>query len=355
MNTKAAFEDSELDSFLDQYDQYEEMFERPSERRRTRARRKTPLNYQERALLKAQAVQELAEVTAGLEGGFHTTYQPGELEGPWLYSSLRPFYELEMISDVTGVVKGGKEANVYRCAGATASQHGSVAAKVYRPRMFRNLRNDAMYRQGRETLTAGGAPVKETDHRTMRALGKKTGFGQQVAHTSWLMHEYKTLESLHAAGAAVPRPFGASDNAILMGFVGDEQVAAPALNEVNLSPALARKLFDQAMWNIELLLQHGLVHGDLSAYNILYWEEEITLIDFPQVMRIRSGVGQINNNTQRVLLRDVQRICQYFRRQGVRADADDIAADLWRRHVHEVKEFLMADLSRFEPEGDEAE
>jgi RIO kinase 1 len=259
-----------------------------------------------------------------------------------------------MISDITAVVKGGKEANVYRCTGAAASLQGSVAAKVYRPRMFRNLRNDALYRQGRETLTAGGTPVKENDHRTMRALGKKTGFGQQVAHTSWLMHEYKTLESLHAAGAAVPRPFGASDNAILMGFVGDEQVAAPALSEVSLSPALARELFDEAIRNIELLLQLGLVHGDLSAYNVLYWEEEITLIDFPQVMRVRSNTGQINNNAHKVLQRDVRRICQYFQRQGLRANSESIAADLWQRHVHEIEEFMLADLSRFESEDDDA-
>lgn len=355
VSTNVSFDDPELDRLLSQYDQYEERFERPSERRRTRRKQKAPLNYQQRRLLETQAVNELADEASGLEGGFRTTYQPGRLEERWLYDSLRPFFELELISDVTAVVKGGKEANVYRCAGAAGSQTGSVAAKVYRPRMFRNLRNDAMYRQGRETLTAGGTPVKETEHRVIRAIGKKTGFGQQVAHTSWLMHEYKTLEALYAAGAAVPRPFGTTDNAILMGFVGDEQVAAPALSEVNLPVPLARILFEEALRNIALLLEHGLVHGDLSAYNILYWEEDITLIDFPQVMRVRSASGEINNNAHNVLQRDIRRICQYFRRQGVRADAENIAAELWRRHVHEVEEFTLADLSRYEADSEDDE
>jgi serine/threonine-protein kinase RIO1 len=86
----------------------------------------------------------------------------------------------------------------------------------------------------------------------------------------------------------------------------------------------------------------------------LYWEEEITLIDFPQVMRVRSNTGQINNNAHKVLQRDVRRICQYFQRQGVRANSESIAADLWQRHVHEIEEFMLADLSRFESEDDDA-
>jgi len=82
------------------------------------------------------------------------------------------------------------------------------AAKVYRPREFRNLRNDKMYREGRPILTAAGRRVKKTDHRLLRAVGKKTEFGVQVEHTSWLMYEYTTLKQLHDAGAAVREPQG---------------------------------------------------------------------------------------------------------------------------------------------------
>src|SRR5688500_2115717 len=97
------------------------------------------------------------------------------------------------------------------------------------------------------------------------------------------MYEYTTMARLHGAGAAVPRPYAAGENAILMTYYGDEQRAAPTLNEVHLSKAEATPLFEEVLRNIELLLQHGQIHGDLSAYNILYWQGSVVLIDFPQV------------------------------------------------------------------------
>jgi RIO kinase 1 len=127
-----------------------------------------------------------------------------------------------------------------------------LAAKVYRPRKFRNLRNDAMYRQGREILTPDGHPVKKNEYRVMRAIGKKTAFGAQVQHTSWLMHEYNTLEQLYRAGAAVPRPIGSGENAILMSYIGDGQQAAAALNEIDLTPDEAAPLFQEVLRNVEL-------------------------------------------------------------------------------------------------------
>jgi RIO kinase 1 len=181
-----------------------------------------------------------------------------------------------------------------------------------------------MYRQGRETLTPNGHAVKRNEYRIMRALEKKTKFGAQVQHTSWLMHEYKALERLHQAGAAVPRPMAASDNAILMSYHGNKQLAAPTLNGVNLEPEEATHLFQEVLRNIELMLQNGLIHGDLSAYNILYWEGEITIIDFPQVVN-----RQTNNQAYFILQRDVERICQYFVRQGVECDPELIMYELW--------------------------
>ncbi len=123
---------------------------------------------------KSQIVTELAEPT-GLEAGFVTTYQPARYEAEWLLSSLRMFYDEHLISDVLAQVKGGKEASVYRCTALPVTGATLLAAKVYRPRMFRNLRNDKVYREGRAILTSEGSAVKKTDHRIMRAIGKKTG------------------------------------------------------------------------------------------------------------------------------------------------------------------------------------
>lgn len=261
--------------------------------------------------------------------GFETTYQPSRHEAGWLLASLRPFYEQRLISDVLALVKGGKEASVYRCrAGESAPGDTLLAAKVYRPRQFRNLRNDKMYREGREILTPDGNPVKRSDHRILRALGKKTAFGEQVKHTSWLMHEYTTLERLHQAGAAVPRPLGAGENAVLMTYQGDAAMAAPALSEVALETDEAAPLFEEIRRNIALMLGHGLIHGDLSAYNVLYWEGRVTLIDFPQVANCHA-----NPSARFLLGRDIARVCEYFARQGVRRDPVALLDELWERYV----------------------
>jgi len=305
------------------YNRYAEQYDPEWNEQPARAGRKQAKPAPKRS--RSQIVAELAEPT-GLEAGFTTTYQPARYEAEWLLSSLRMFYDEQLITDVLAQVKGGKEASVYRCAAHPTTGETLLAAKVYRPRMFRNLRNDKMYRDGRAILTSDGRAVKKTDHRIMRAVGKKTAFGVQVQHTSWLMYEYTTMERLHQAGAAVPRPYAAGENAILMTYYGDEQRAAPTLNEVRLSKAEAAPLFQEVLRNIELLLQHGLIHGDLSAYNILYWQSSVVLIDFPQVTDISA-----NGNSDFILRRDINRVCEYFARQGVRCDPAAITRDLWER------------------------
>lgn len=267
------------------------------------------------------------EVGDSAEVGYTMTYKPARFEAIWLRASLRSFYDQELIVDVLAQVKGGKEANVYRCRAHARTGAELLAAKVYRPRQFRNLANDQMYREGRPVLTADGRPAKATDQRIMRALGKKTEFGAQIQHTSWLMYEYLTLRQIYQDGGAVPQPFSANENGLLMGYQGDARRAAPSLQEVSLNRREARSLFTEVMRNVEILLQHGLVHGDLSAYNILYWQGRITLIDFPQATRVHT-----NRNAQAILQRDVKRVCDYFARQGVRHDPIAIAANLWERY-----------------------
>lgn len=295
---------------------------------------------------KASREQVLASIVEpeGLEAGFVTTYRPSLYETGWLLSSLRLFYDQALITDVLALVRGGKEASVYRCRAHASTRETLLAAKVYRPRQFRSLRNDKMYRQGRDILTADGRAVKKTDHRIMRALGKKTAFGVQVAHTSWLMHEYTVLRRLRGLGAAVPAVHAASENAILMGYCGDEAMAAPTLNEVQLGAREADTLFREVMRNVDLMLSLGLVHGDLSAYNILYWEGSITIIDFPQVVDCET-----NPDAYAIHRRDIRRLCEYFARQGAEHDADALADALWQAHIGEVPK------PRYLPEDEEGD
>jgi RIO kinase 1 len=322
------------------YDDYELMYDpdvADAERRSTDAKLARP---RPKKKIDKSIIAELSNVIDAGEERFETTYRPARFEEGWLRESLGLFYSMDLIKDVLAIVKGGKEANVYRCKGGPATAD-LVAAKVYRPRQFRNLANDAMYREGREILGDDGKVVKKTSHRVMRAIGKKSAFGVQVAHTSWLMYEFNTLKSLHASGAAVPEPIAVAENAILMGYVGDDRLAAPTLQEVRIDQTTARRLFDQVIHNIETMLAANWIHGDLSAYNILYWQGEITIIDFPQVT---NAIG--NSNARFILTRDVQRVCDYFISQGLTINARGLADHLWDRFQTRSENEVLADLSR---------
>lgn len=286
----------------------------------------TPLSERRkhRKAYKNVMVRELED--AVVKNALQTTYTPSRFEVEWLLAALGGFYQENFITDVLAKVKGGKEANVYCCLAHEVMGTELLAAKVYRPRQQRNLRNDKMYREGRPTLKADGTAVKGSDGRLIRAMNKKSDFGKQVQHTSWLMYEYTTLATLHEAGASVPKPYAVSDNAILMGYRGSQTAGAPTLHEIDLDDAESLPLFREVMRNIALMLQRDMIHGDLSAYNILYWEGEITLIDFPQVTNSRS-----NENAQMILERDVTRVCEYFASQGVPCDPQEIIESLWHR------------------------
>jgi RIO kinase 1 len=273
-----------------------------------------------------------AEFTNGQDDSrrnFKYTYQAARFEEWWLLESLGAFYEHKWITDVLRRLKGGKEASVYLCRSGPAIDAPLVAAKVYRPRSLRNLKNDGQYRTGRVDLDENGrAIVKDGD---LHAMAKRTNYGEELRHQSWIAYEFQTLEMLHAAGADVPRPYAMEKNAILMDYIGDIDSAAPTLNSMSLDRDEVRPLYERVLQNIDLLLASQRIHGDLSAYNILYWDGGISLIDFPQVVQPDS-----NPAAWTIFLRDVTRICQYFASQGIKRDARKLAADLWTSHGHRV-------------------
>ncbi len=278
---------------------------------------------------KEAILTEISAETSGIEQGFKITYKPARFEEKWLLDSLRPFYERGLLADVLAQVKGGKEANVYLCRAKEETGLGTIAAKVYRPRQFRNLRNDVAYREGREFMAAAGGILRNRDTREMRAIKNKTEYGSELMHQSWLLHEYNTLENLHQLGAAVPKPLASGENCILMQYVGAEGQPAPALHAVTLHQHEVEPLFNEVMRNIDLMLSKGMIHGDLSAFNILYWKGKVTLIDFPQVT-----LAMKNRNGNRIFQRDVQRVCEYFAAQGLDRNPRQIADRLWQKHIN---------------------
>ncbi len=243
-----------------------------------------------------------------------------KFEEEWVGEALEGFRKDGWISGVLYRVKGGKEAQVYCCKADPGIGVDLIAAKIYRPRRNRAMKNYSLYQQGRHITS---------DKRHLRAIKKKTRTGKAVEDRAWIRHEFRTMQDLYSAGADVPQPFELSGNTILMEFIGDAQAAAPLLQEVRLDRSEAQPLFDCCIKNIEILLSCDSIHGDFSAFNILYWNGAITVIDFPQ------AVDPFDNPSAFSLLaRDVERICQYFARYDIPSRPVDIAADLWRRHMH---------------------
>lgn len=253
---------------------------------------------------------------------YATALDPQHHERRWLIESVGSFYRENLITDVTRIVKGGKEANVYCCVANPTSGMELIAAKLYRPRMLRHLRNDALYKEGRIVLDHEGKTVKGS--REARAMANKSHFGQHLGFMTWIVHEYQVQTELFLAGADVPQPIAYHGNTILMEYIGDEWTPAPALNEVSVAESEAQELFEQILENITLMLAHNYVHGDLSAYNILYWEGQIRIIDFPQLVDARK-----NGNALMLLERDIRRICEYFAGYGIQSDTVQLTTQLW--------------------------
>jgi RIO kinase 1 len=292
---------------------------------RSRPRPKKKTDHMIRDEIAQHAGSESTSTRMGADRVFNPTFSSSKHERAWILEYLGHFYDDNLLLDVLRKVKAGKEATVYCCSAHPSTGLELVAAKVYRPRMFRQLRNDVRYRQGRAILDDRGKVVR--DERLLVAVAKKSSTGLALAHTSWLEYEYDTLRQLHEAGGDVPRPLARDNSTILMEYIGEADAAAPLLQEIRLEPDEVEPLFERLMGNIRLMLSLGRIHGDLSAYNVLYWEGDIKLIDFPQVV-----APSDNEEAYAIFERDVIRICQYFARQGLRRDARKLAGEMWARH-----------------------
>ena len=158
----------------------------------------------------------------------------------------------------------------------------------------------------------------------MLAVRKNTRFGQKLRHISWLENEYETLELLYQAGADVPKPLAHGSNVILMEYIGAVDQPAPSLNHVTLRRGEARAMFDRLVENLSIMLGQHRVHADFSAYNVLYWAGDFTIIDFPQAVDPRR-----NPDAADLFTRDVERLCQYFTRYGIKQKPYTLASDMW--------------------------
>lgn len=230
---------------------------------------------------------------------------------------FQAFTDAGYITGVDRPIKSGKEGTVYLCRANPATGTEFYAAKIYRARDVRTFKDDAVYKEGRSLARMD---------REKRAVSKKTRFGRLFDDALWIGNEADALRTLAGTGADIPRLIASSGNALLMEYIGDATSPAPQLRSVRLDAATANVVWERLIWNVETFLANNVVHGDLSPYNVLWWDEEIRIIDFPQRVDPRK-----NPNAEELLRRDLGVLATHFRRIGVDVDADAIAADLWMR------------------------
>ncbi len=232
------------------------------------------------------------------------------------HGSFEHFFDEGLVERHLLPLKQGKEASVHLFrANPRTTGEDLLALKLYHPLDRRDFRDETLYRDGEF--------IKE--RRIRSALEKKTKFGREVQGGLWVSREWETLKTLSAAGLPVPRPIEWTGDAILMTYIGDEDVAAPRLQDhARVGRDELEELWTQCHRAIEHMLFRDVVHGDLSSYNVLVWEEEITLIDFPQAVDPKK-----NRHAQAFLERDVRRLGEFFEHHGVSKPWAKIAEDLW--------------------------
>jgi RIO kinase 1 len=212
-----------------------------------------------------------------------------------------------------GMLKTGKEADVHLVERRLGDQVNILAAKRYRKFEDRLFRNDARYRTGRRT----------GESRLDKAIAQGNRAGMAFRARQWLETEFAALCNLWAAGVSVPYPVQQYGAELLIELIGSPEQAAPRLVHAKLDAAGTRLAWDQLVDTMRRMLRAGVVHGDLSPYNILWDVDHIVVIDFPQ------AVDPVAHPEGLALLeRDVTNVCDWFRRRGLECDPSNVFADL---------------------------
>ena len=224
---------------------------------------------------------------------------------------LQSLIDEGLIDMVVRQLMSGKEATVYvvRCGDETR------CAKIYKEATQRSFRQAVDYTENRK--------VKNT--RQARAMAKGTRFGRQAQEAAWQSAEVDALYRLAAAGVRVPQPFNFHDGVLLMELVVDAQGdAAPRLNDLVFSPEQAKAHHATLIAEVVRMLCAGLIHGDLSEFNILLAGDGPVIIDLPQAV---DAAG--NNHAQRMLLRDVANLRDFFGKFAPELLSTDYGPEIW--------------------------
>ncbi|MGY0563324.1 MAG: PA4780 family RIO1-like protein kinase [Paraglaciecola chathamensis] len=224
---------------------------------------------------------------------------------------IQPLVDDGLVDEVLYQLMSGKEATVYavRCGNETR------CAKVYKEAMKRSFKKAAQYQEGR----------KVRNSRRARAMEKGSKFGRKQQEDAWQNTEVDALFTLAKAGVRAPEPYGCYDGVLLMELITDDDGdVAPRLNDVTMSAEQAIEDHAVVMVYVMRMLLAGLVHGDLSEFNVLVDAYGPVIIDLPQVVDAAA-----NNNAFSMLQRDVRNMTEYYAQYAPELKNSHYAEEMW--------------------------
>ena len=217
-------------------------------------------------------------------------------------SDLNTLSKMGFLDELISGIKTGKEASVF----LGKNSDGFVAVKIYTDLRVRSFKRDAAYREGRFI----------GDTRIEKAIEHGSQKGLNAHQILWVQEEFRQMKHLYGHDVTVPKAIAVNGISLVMEFIGDENGnPAPRISDLKMEKDEAEEAFRQSVQNLKLIVKSGRVHGDYSAFNILWCNEKAVVIDFPQVIEFKN-----NPNAAAFLERDIRSLCKSFMKQGVKAD-----------------------------------